>query len=231
MAIFVLVHGAWIGAEIWAPVAERLRREGHDVYAPTLTGVGARSHLLRADIDLDTHVMDIVNLIRFHGLDDLVLCGHSYGGMVVTGVADSLPDKIRALVYLDAFVPKDGQSLLDLTSNRPAPVAVGIAFPPLPPTAFALSGEKEAFYVAHATPQPSLTFTQRLRLSGGIDRVKRRVYIYANVPQPTTFTQFYERFRDAPGWKAHTLACTHLVQADMPEALTRILVDAGSPIY
>jgi len=229
VATFVLVHGAWVGAEIWAPIARLLRRDGHEVHAPTLTGVGARSHLLRAGIDLDTHVADIVNLMKFHSLEDIVLCGHSYGGMVVTGVADAVPEQIRALVYLDAFVPQNGQALVDLVvSNRPTPKPDGIAIPPLPPAAFALSGEKESFYLGHATPQPVLTFTQPVRLSGGIDRVKRRIYIYANDPQPTSFTQFYDRLRDAPGWEMHTLPCTHLVQADMPEALTRILLAAST---
>ena len=229
MGTFVLVHGAWIGGEIWQPIARPLRAAGHDVHAPTLTGVGARSHLLRAGIDLDTHITDILNVIKFEELSDIVLVGHSYGGMVVTGVVDAVPDKIVALVYLDAFVPENGQSLGDLVAagRTPALTGDGIAVAPLPPAAFGLSPEKAAVYQAHVTPQPVATMNQKLALTGGIARIKRRVYIYANDPQPTGFTKFYERYRNDPAWEMHTLPCTHLVQLDMPDALIRILLGAA----
>jgi pimeloyl-ACP methyl ester carboxylesterase len=232
MATFVLVHGAWVGSEIWQPIARLLRADGHEVYAPTLTGVGERSHLLRAGIDLDTHIADVANLIKFQGLSDIVLCGHSYGGMVVTGVADAMPDKIASLVYLDAFVPEHGQALSDLAPRgRQPPPADSISVPPLPPSAFGLSPEKAAIYLARATPQPAPTMTQPVRLAGGLARVARRTFIYCNDPQPTTFTQFYERYRHAPGWEMHTLPCTHLAQLDMPEALTRLLLAAAAPLH
>ena len=111
MATFVLVQGAWIGGWYWKRVRERLQAAGHDVFTPTLTGLADRSHLLSRDINLDTHILDIVNLIQWEERSDIVLCGHSYGGCVVTGVADQLPDRIRALVYLDAFVLEDGENL------------------------------------------------------------------------------------------------------------------------
>lgn len=122
MANFVLVHGAWIGGWCWRPNAQALRKAGHEVFTPTLTGLGERSHLMNPGINLDTHIADIVNVIKHEELSDVVLVGHSYGGMVVTGVADALADKIRSLVYLDAFVPESGQALVDLappeTSTR-----------------------------------------------------------------------------------------------------------------
>src|ERR1700685_1291780 len=124
MATFVLVHGAWGGALIWRRNAQALRKAGHEVYTPTLTGLGERSHLMSPTINLDTHVTDVVNVIKTEELSDVVLVGHSYGGMVVTGVADALSDKIRSLVYLDAFVPQNGQSLINLLPPfLPAPVA------------------------------------------------------------------------------------------------------------
>ena len=104
MANFVLVHGAWIGGWCWRPNAQALRKAGHEVFTPTLTGLGERSHLMNPGINLDTHIADIVNVIKHEELSDVVLVGHSYGGMVVTGVADTLADKIRSLVYLDARV-------------------------------------------------------------------------------------------------------------------------------
>src|SRR5262249_25595660 len=113
MATFVLVHGAWHGGWCWRDVAARLRRAGHDVYAPSLTGLGERAHLARPGIALDDHVQDVVALLQMEALSDVVLVGHSYGGMVVTGAADREAARIRRLVYLDAFVPESGRCVLD----------------------------------------------------------------------------------------------------------------------
>jgi pimeloyl-ACP methyl ester carboxylesterase len=114
VSIFVLVHGGGHGGWCYQPVARRLQAQGHIVYAPSLTGLGDRSHLLNADIDLDTHITDIVQLLIAEDLYDVVLVGHSYGGMVITGVADRAADHIGHLVYLDAANPKNGQSLVDV---------------------------------------------------------------------------------------------------------------------
>ena len=113
MATFVLVHGAWHGGWCWKRVRPLLESRGHLVFTPTLTGLGERSHLLARETGLETHIADVVNVIRWEELSEVVLCGHSYGGMVISGVADRVPDRIRSLVYLDAFVPSDGQSLFD----------------------------------------------------------------------------------------------------------------------
>src|SRR5262245_38418410 len=111
MATFVLVHGAWLGGWNWKPIRTGLLAAGHDVFTPTLTGLTDRSHLLSPGVSLDTHITDIVNLIHWEELNDIVLCGHSYGGAVVTGVADQMPNRIRSLVYLDAFVLDNGESV------------------------------------------------------------------------------------------------------------------------
>ena len=113
MTTFVLVHGAWHGGWCYKRVARLLRQAGHEVYTPTLTGPGERAHLINRAIDLNTHIQDIVAVIRCEELSDVVLCGHSYGGMVITGVAEQIAAKIRSLVYLDAFVPENGKSLMD----------------------------------------------------------------------------------------------------------------------
>ena len=113
MTTFVLVHGAWHGGWCYKRVARLLRQAGHEVYTPTLTGLGERAHLINRAIDLDTHVQDILGVIRCEELSDVVLCGHSYGGMVITGVAEQIAAKIRSLVYLDAFVPENGKCLFD----------------------------------------------------------------------------------------------------------------------
>src|SRR5262249_11006109 len=109
MATFILVHGAWHGSWCWKRVRSALKKAGHDVFTPTLTGVGERSHLLAETVDLGIHTLDVLNLVKWEELNDFVLCGHSYGGMVVSGVADRVPDRVRALVYLDAFVPEHGE--------------------------------------------------------------------------------------------------------------------------
>ncbi|MET9023026.1 alpha/beta hydrolase family protein [Actinopolymorpha sp. NPDC004070] len=114
MTSFVLVHGAWCGGWIWKHVASALRSQGHDVRTPTLTGLGERAHLASPEVGLGTHVEDIVRVLEYDDLTDVVLVGHSYGGMVVTGVCDRVPERLAQLVYLDAFVPHDGQSLHDL---------------------------------------------------------------------------------------------------------------------
>ena len=108
---FVLVHGAWHGGWCWRRVGNLLERRGHKVFAPTLTGLGERSHLLSKEVDLDTHITDVVNLIRWEELTDIVLVGHSYGGFVISGVAERAEPAIAAIVFLDAFVPEHGDSM------------------------------------------------------------------------------------------------------------------------
>ena len=115
---FVLVHGAWHGGWCWRRVADRLHRDGHAVFTPTLTGLGERSHLpLRQGIDVATHVADIVNVMRWERLSDVVLCGHSYGGFVISGVAEEMVALIRSIVFLDAFLPAVSYTHLTLPTN------------------------------------------------------------------------------------------------------------------
>jgi pimeloyl-ACP methyl ester carboxylesterase len=229
MTNFVLVQGAWIGGWYWRPIAQALRKAGHEVYTPTLTGLGERIHLMSPSINLDTHIADIVNVIKQEELSDIVLVGHSYGGMVVTGVADALPQKVASLVYLDAFVPENGQSLLNfLPPGAPAPVAASdYTLAPLPASFFGASTAVAALVDARTTPHPTACFTQALKLGGGIGQIKKRTYIYCNVPAPTPFTQFYEKLKNNPSWTVHTLPCTHIVQIDMPDELTTLLLQAA----
>ena len=115
MSTYVLVHGGAHGGWCYQRVARILRSSGHDVYTPTLTGLGERSHLLSADVDLDLHITDVVGVLHYEDLSDVILVGHSYGGMVITGIADRAPDRIGRLVYLDAANPVNGQSLVDVS--------------------------------------------------------------------------------------------------------------------
>jgi pimeloyl-ACP methyl ester carboxylesterase len=233
MATFVLVHGAWAGSIVWKPIEERLRKVGHEVLRPTLTGIGERKHLVNRGIDLDTHIQDMLGVIDYEDLAKFILVGHSYGGMVVTGVADKIADKIASLVYLDAFVPENGQSLFGLIpagaprpDRPPIPAAEDYLTPPLPPQAFGEpTPEVLEFFRRKTSPQPTACFTRGVALTGGIDRIRRKTYIYCNVPAPTTFTPFYEKLKNKPGWTMHTLPCTHMAQSDMPNELTALLLE------
>ncbi len=175
MATFVLVHGGGHGGWCYQRVARLLREHGHDVYTPTLTGLGERSHLLHPDIDLDTHITDVVNVLEFEGLRDVYVVGHSYGGMVITGVGDRAADQIAGLVYLDAANPTDGQSLIDVAGpmiemTRPLGETVdGVELVLLPaPGAAAFYGITDpddlAWTDARLTGHPWKCFEQPLRL-------------------------------------------------------------------
>jgi pimeloyl-ACP methyl ester carboxylesterase len=114
VATIVLVHGGTSGGWVWKPIASKLRDEGHEVYTPTLTGLGERVHLLTREVGLDTQITDIVNMLTFEDLHGVILVGHSVAGMIITGIADQVPKRISRLVYLDAFLPENGESLMDL---------------------------------------------------------------------------------------------------------------------
>lgn len=234
MATFVLVHGAWSGGWCYFKVAERLRALGHLVFTPTLTGQGERSHLTGTAINLTIHMIDVLNVFHYERLEDVVLAGHSYGGMVITGVGDRAAERIRSLVYLDAFLPQDGQSLFDI--NVPANTKMfidnagkigGLAVPP-PPAAFFNVNAGDAQRVDElATPFPIGCFTEKIRLSGKQNSINKRVYVHSTVlPRESPFKPFYERVKSDPAWSAHTLACGHDAMLDMPDDVTRILLDA-----
>lgn len=236
MATFVLVHGAWSGGWCYFKVAERLRALGHLVFTPTLTGQGDRSHLTGVAINLSTHLTDVLNVFHYDRLDDVVLVGHSYGGMVITGVGDRIPERVRALVYLDAFLPEDGQSLFDI--NVPANTARfiqnagaigGLAVPPPPAAFFNVNAADAAWVDELATPFPIGCFTEKIKLSGKHKSIRKHIYVHSTVlPRESPFKPFYERVKDDPAWSAHTLACGHDAMLDMPDDVTEILLKAAA---
>jgi pimeloyl-ACP methyl ester carboxylesterase len=232
MHTFVLIHGAWHGSWCWQRVRRALQHAGHDVHTPTLTGVGERSHLLSRDIDLDTHIADVVNLLRWEDLSDVVLCGHSYGGMVITGVADCVPERIRSLVYLDAFVPSDGECLLQFVPDEQR---VGIRenaddgwrVPPIPAAIFHVNAEDRDWVDAQCTPQPLATFTQPIGLSRNGGDIRNVLYVLATgFETGSPFPQFVDLARQR-GWRIVELPCGHDVMLDMPERLTELLLEAA----
>ncbi len=221
--IFVLVHGAWHGGWCWRHVVARLAGRGHRVYAPSLTGLADRSHLLNETVNLSTHVSDVANLVRWEELSDIVLVGHSYGGLVVTGVADKISERVASLVYLDAYVPESGQSMQDL---RPRELPNALTMPPTPAETFRVNERDRGWVDRLCTPHPVACITERLQLSGAYRAVRRKTYIRAaDYPHPV-FQATYERLKDDPGWIAHLLPCGHDVMVDMPDALAEILLAA-----
>ena len=235
MTTFVLVHGAWHGSWCWKRVRQDLQARGHAVFTPTLTGVGERSHLLARNVDLETHVLDVVNLIAWEDLHDLVLCGHSYGGCVVTGVADRLPERIRALVYLDAFVLDDGECLVDhLPDDQRERMYDGTRasgddwrVPPIPAAVFAVNVADRDWVDRQCTPHPLACFEERLKLAGGISRIKDVHYILATgFREGSPFPPFYARAQKKH-WKATTIESGHDVMLDKPQELVAMLLEAA----
>jgi pimeloyl-ACP methyl ester carboxylesterase len=229
MATFVLIHGAWHGGWCWKSVAPALRRAGHEVYAPSLTGLGERKHLASPDIDLDTHIQDVVGLLEMEDLADVILLGHSYGGMVVTGAADRMLERISHLVYLDAFVPESGKCLLDyVVPERAARMKeegerTGMVTPP-PMSLWGLARPQDlAFVGPREVPQPYATMSQPIKL---VNQARiPRTFIYCSAPATGSFDQFAAKYRNAPAWRFHELKTGHDAMLLMPEAVTQILLE------
>jgi len=227
MATFVLVHGAWHGSWCWKRVRRPLQAQGHGVFTPTLTGVADRSHLMSREVNLETHILDVVNLIRWEELSDVVLCGHSYGGAVVTGAADRVPDRIRSLVYLDAFVPENGENVVQHAPFGDNQVLDGWKVLPIPAEAFGVNTADREWVNRQCTVQSIECWQQPLKLTGGIDRIANITYILAQGWSGGTspFSGFYEKAKSR-GWKALAIASGHDVMLDRPEELARALLDS-----
>lgn len=233
MSTFLLVHGAWHGSWCWKRVRRILQAAGHEVFTPTLTGVGERAHLLSPEVNLETHIADVANLIHWEELSDVILCGHSYAGCVVSAVADRFPEQIRALIYLDAFVPESGQSLHDTlpAEMRNAQVEEaretgdGWQVPPIPAEVFQVNERDREWVNRQCTMQPLATFQQKLELTGRIEEINDISYILA-AWQPSPFPQFLAKAK-AKGWKTAELRCGHDVMLDLPEELCRELLKAA----
>jgi len=222
---FVLVHGAWGGSWMWSRLAAVLRSSGHEVFTPSMTGIGERSHLATRDVDLGVHTRDILQVIEYERLSDFVLVGHSYGGMVVTAVADRVADKVRSLVYLDAFVPRDGQALIDLA--RPEMRAALLEhkdwkLEPLPPQRQGMTDPQEiAWLEGRRNPQPLGTFTEKISLKGNFRG--KRSYIFCSGYAPTSFAGFAAAARTDKAWQYHELPTHHYPQISMPRELAALL--------
>ena len=229
MTTFLLVHGAWHGGWCWAETEKALREMGHETHAPTLTGLGERSHLAHEGIDADLHVQDILNVIRWRELSDIVLVGHSYGGVVITGVAGQVPDKVRSLIYLDAFVPE--QSGVSVFANaNPARMAQfeaqiaqgGFTVKPDMFDAWTDDPDKKDWLKQMCTPHPFGCFRGGVTLTGRENSIARKLFIIAARNTPSAFWAEYDRVKDQPGWDTTRIDTMHDAMVERPRELAAV---------
>jgi pimeloyl-ACP methyl ester carboxylesterase len=230
---FVLVHGAWHGGWCWGRVSDLLEAKGHKVFAPTMTGLGACSHLLSKDVNITTHVTDIANLIKWEDLSNIVLVGHSYGGMIISGVAEQLSDRIASIVFLDAFMPEDGDSLQETATpffkNLIAEaLARGDAALKAPPAAAFGVEEKDRPWVdGKCTPQPIATYIERAKYTGAREKVLKKAFIRAKGYASPGFDANLAKCKSDAAWKTFEVACGHDVMVIKPQELADILMQAA----
>lgn len=228
MTDFVLVHGGWHGGWCWKDLARILTDHGHRVFAPSLTGLAERCHLIDHVDGPDTHVEDILQVIEWENLRDITLVGHSYGGTIVTGVASCIPERIARLVYLDAMVPEVSNESAAKMSNPERAAEVAAAKRPdghTDPTGFErwVSADRIAWLKSMATPQPGSCFGKGVTLTGRQNEVLHRDYIICTRHKPSPFWQFHEKYKGVAGWTSYELDCLHDAMIEMPEELAAIL--------
>lgn len=235
-ATFVLVPGQWTGAFVWHKVAPLLRAAGHEVYPVTCTGLGERVHLTSAAIDLDTFITDVVNVLEFEDLHDVILVGHSSGGMIIAGVAERVPERLAQLVYLDASAPEDGQNdyNFDFPSQEAydAGVAAEIAgsmeagmpgFVPVYPDVvewvrgMAKDPDEAEWFIAKLVPHPQLTKLQPVRIGNPAAAALPRTFVFCKKDALESSTRIAERVRSDPTWRFLELDDNHLVNLNDPE--------------
>ncbi len=230
---FVLVHGGWHGGWCWRRVSDRLEKSGHKVFTPTMTGLGERSHLLDPKINLATHVSDIVNVIKWEGLSDIVLVGHSYGGMIISGVAEQAREAIGSIVFLDAFVPENGDALAT-GASQPVREAIATlvqkgetAMKPVPAAVFRVNEKDRAWVDAKCTLHPLATLTDKITLTGARDRVAKKAYIRAKGYPSVPFDGAQAKLAGNSAWRVYELPCGHDAMVDMPDRLSEILLEVA----
>ncbi len=251
MATYVLVHGSGAGGWIWKKLTPLLRAAGHEVYAPTLTGCDERVHLATTDIGLDTHILDVVNVLTFEELSEVILVGHSYGGNVITGVADRVPERLAQLVYLDANVPEDGQSLVDLMpadarehfweraqvrgeewrrQGRATAALPAAESPPMeahltPWVKRGLLSNDDAHWMLHNfVPHPARTYLDPVRLRNQAALELPRTYILCTLTQGP-FETFARRAQTEARWRYRELVSGHDAQVMVPRELAQALIE------
>jgi pimeloyl-ACP methyl ester carboxylesterase len=232
MATFVLIHGSFHGGWCWQKVAPLLRQSGNEVYSPTLTGLGERSHLRTPQTGLELHIQDILQLIEYEDLHDVALVGHSYAGFVIAGVAERMPEQLKRLIFLDAFIPHNGQSAFDLMpgmeaqwTQMAASKGDDTAVPPMSPEDLGITNPADAAWVqSRLRPMPLLTHQQRISLTSSQAQKLPRTYILC------TQFGFHSSAREAQrlGWDYFQLETGHDAMITMPRELAQTLNKAIS---
>ena len=225
---FLVCHGAWSGGWAWKKMHPLMQAAGHRLFTPSYTGLGERAHLANSSISLETHIEDVLNVIKYEDLHDVVLLGHSYGGMVATGVADRIRDRVAQLIYLDAFVPRDGQSLFDLNESGRVPLQEaarkgdGWRVPPMQSPPDTLPADVE-WLAARRVHMPIKCFETGLKLQHG-EPTLQRSYIYATRTTPAdTFGPFAKRAKSEAGWRYYEIDASHAPNVTAPDALMALL--------
>lgn len=222
MATFVLVHGGFSGGWVWKSVRAYLEGKKHRVYTPTLTGLGERAHLISPILDLDTHIQDVVNVLHYEDLTNVVMVGNSYSGMVITGVADRLPERIAHLIYVDAFVPEQGESVFDLVT--PSLRSQFIAQANTQGDGWRVSPLSDGD--PRRLAQPIKTLQQPIYLTGGDQSGVSRTFIRCTDPRSPSIESSDERVRNDPGWQYLELETSGRAAAQAPKRLSEMLISA-----
>ncbi|MGF7170143.1 pimeloyl-ACP methyl ester carboxylesterase [Sphingobium xanthum] len=230
MATFVLVHGAWFGSWCYDTLARELRGAGHDVFVPSLTGLGERSHLAHGGITLTDHINDVIGVIDCEHLSDFILVGHSYGGMVITGVAAQRGSRIRSIIYLDAFLPQDGQMLWDIVDDvtRGLYIENQRGTPGLIQPIFPVPTTRAGKPVGKIAGHPLLTLLEPAKLGGEENAIRHRTYVFASASPLGSFAQFRARCAADPAWEVHDLPTGHLMWDDDLAGVRDILLDRAA---
>ncbi len=229
MTDFVLVHGAWHGAWCWTRILPGLHQAGHRAFAVSLTGTGERAHLLSPAIRLSTHIEDVAAVIEAEELQGAVLVGHSYAGMVITGVADRLAGKPAHLVYLDASVPRPGESWSSphpthVREARRKVIAETGAIPPPDPAIFGLAGADAAWVARRQRPHPGGVYDDPLTFNAARVEALPRTFIDCNAPALETIAPSRHRARTQPGWRHAEIATGHDAMISAPDELLEVLL-------
>ena len=229
MKTFLIAHGGWSAGWAWKKMHPLMHEAGYRLVTPTYTGLGEREHLANPSIDLETHIQDLLSVIKYENLQDIVLVGHSYGGVVATGVADRARDRIAQLIYLDAFVPQEGQACFDLIAPEPrrrmlesVRAGDGWRVPPNPSPPD--TSEVDLKWIAERRlPQSVKCFEMPLRLLHG-DLILPRSYVYCTRIAPVDFFRpFAERARGERGWRYYEMDASHSPHITAPEDLAALL--------
>jgi len=214
---YVFIPGGWHGGWAYDPITDKLGQQGRKSISLTLPGLEAQPEVQDKIINLDTHIQFVTDILVAGNITNVILCGHSYAGLVITGVADKIPERICALVYIDAYIPKNGDSCWSLTSE-------------VYRQRFVSGAGNDGFTVAvppgsddRRRPHPLATFMQSLRLNGNYEQILNRTFIYLSGWEPSPFVQQYEHLKNAQDWHVETIDCGHNVMRECPDKLVDVL--------